>query len=243
MKKINFLSIVIPAYNEENRITHSIKKITKYLNKRKIQYELLVVNDGSKDKTVREVEDINNKKIKLINNEKNMGKGYSVRRGFLKSRGDYVLFTDADLSTPIEELDKFEKFLPEYDIVIASRKADNAQVVEKQPVWRIFAGNMFPFVVRVIMKQDIKDTQCGFKLFDRKKCFAVFKKQTLFGFGFDVEILHIARKNKLKIKELGVSWFNDGETKVKLIKDSALMFLDLLKIRYNDLMGKYETKN
>jgi dolichyl-phosphate beta-glucosyltransferase len=236
MKKIRLLSVIIPASNEERRIKKTLISISKYLRKKKINHEIIVVDDGSSDKTAGVVKNMN---IRILKNNKNMGKGFSVRRGMLECRGDYALFSDADLSTPIEQLDNFLKYVPRYDIIIASRKKKGSIVVEKQPFYRVFAGKIFPFISRFATGIDINDTQCGFKLFNMKKCRFVFKKQQLSGFSFDVEILYIALKHNLLIKELGVRWYNDTETKLHILRDPFLMFLDLIRIRINDAKGLY----
>ena len=227
------LSIVIPAYNEENRIGKTIRRIRDYI---KEDYELIVVNDCSTDNTLKILKNL---KVNVLNNKSRRGKGFSVRRGFLHCKGDYALISDADLSTPISEIEKLKKYLPEYDIAIASRKKKDSKITEKQPIWRIFAGNIFPILVRLLLIGDIKDTQCGFKLFNVSKCKEIFEKQTLDGFCYDVEILFNAKKHNLRIKEIGVHWNNDSETKLNLVKDSVRMFVDLIKIRVNNLRGLY----
>jgi dolichyl-phosphate beta-glucosyltransferase len=233
------LSVVIPAYNEEKRIGRTIRKILAYLKRRKIRHEIIVVDDGSTDETLRVLKGCD-VKIIIIGNEENRGKGHSVKMGALACKGDYMLFTDADLSTPIEELDRLLAFLPGYDILIASRKEPGSKIIEKQPYIRRLAGNLFPIIVRLMTGTRIKDTQCGFKLFDMKRCRVLFQKQSIEGFSFDVELLYQAERRGLKIKEIPVFWCNDSKTKVKLIKDSAAMFAGILKIRKNDMMGHYD---
>ena len=235
--KPKLLSVIIPVYNEQKQIKDTLKKIKKYLNKKNINYELIIVDDGSRDGTYNILERV--KGINLLKNTLNKGKGYSVKKGILNSRGDYALFTDADLSTPINELDKFLKYISDYDIVIGSRNMLTSKLVRKQPLWRVLPGKAFSIISRVIIP-NIKDTQCGFKLFNMKKCRTIFEKQTINGFCFDVELLNIARKHNLKIKELGVRWVNSPESKVSLIKDSFLMFFNLMKIKINDLRGLYD---
>ncbi|MFH2021103.1 MAG: dolichyl-phosphate beta-glucosyltransferase [archaeon] len=236
---MNSISIVIPAYNEENRIEATLKKISTYFDKKKLKYEIVVVDDGSTDSTVKTVAQQNLKNLRIIQNNENKGKGYTIKKGFLASRMDYVLFSDADLSTPIKEFEVFMNYVSDYDIIIGSRKKANSVLIVKQPFYRVFAGNIFPILVNFLIMNDFNDTQCGFKLFNRKKCLVLFNKQRLDGFGFDVEILYLAKKRKLKIKELGVKWQNDTNTKVQLVKHSLLMLIDLIKIRINDLLGRY----
>ena len=230
------LSIVIPCYNEEKRIEKTLKTIIKYLKKKKFKLEIIIVDDGSKDSTIDVVKKYN---VRIVKNPGNKGKGYSVKNGFMHSKGDYVLFSDADLSTPIEELDNFMKHIKKYDIIFGSRKADDSHLELQQTTLRVIAGNVLPLVVRLLVLPGIKDTQCGFKLFNKKTCMKIFKKQLIEGFIFDVELLYLAKKYNLKIKELGVYWYNDPESKVHLIKHSIKMFLDILKIKANDLTRKY----
>ena len=229
------LTIVIPAYNEENRLGNSISKIIKYFKEKQI--EIIVVDDGSFDNTVSVASSFKN--VKVLENKENIGKGYSVKQRVLAAKANFVLFSDADLSTPIEDIEKLWKYKEEYDIVIGSRKSKGAKVVEKQPPWRVFAGNIFPIIARIMTGLTIKDTQCGFKLFNMKKCRKVFEKMTIDGFSFDVEMLYIAKKQGLKIKEVGVDWYNDNASKVSLIKDSIHMFTDLIKIKIKDFLGRY----
>ncbi len=236
--KPKFLSVIIPAYNEEKRIEKTLIKILAYLKKKEAKFEIIVVDDGSTDNTINKIIKVS-KDIIIIKNPCNMGKGYSVKSGMLHCKGDYALFTDADLSTPIEEIEKFLAIIPEYDIILGSRRTKESNVVEKQTPWRIMAGNIFPFLVSFFINLKIKDTQCGFKLFNMKKSRKIFKKQKIFGFGFDVEILFLANKYNLKIKEIGVEWYNDSSSKVRLFKDSFSMLFELIKIRLNDFAKKY----
>ena len=228
------LSIVIPAYNEENRIGPTLKKICKYLrnNKKIKKWEILVIDDGSKDKTREIVKQFikKEKRIKLNEKRKNEGKGFSVREGALMSKFSNVLFTDADLSTPIEELNNFIPYSDNYDIIIGSRSLKESNIKEHQPKYREIMGKIFNFSVRIITGLDIKDTQCGFKLF--KNCKELFLEQKIKGFSFDVELLYLAFKKKKRILELPVTWINSKKSKVNPIKDSIKMFFDILKIKY-----------
>lgn len=236
------LSVVIPAYNEEERIDNSLNTIIRYMENRGYRYEIIVVNDGSTDKTVDIVKNfsVRNKNINLILNEKNMGKGYSVKKGILESNGEYILFSDSDLSTPIEEIEKLIRYLQEdYDIAIGSRALPNSDVQIHQSFHRELMGKIFNLITRILTLMDIKDTQCGFKCFKKDAAKNIFRRQIINGFSFDVEILYIAKKLGYKIREVPVVWLNSNSTRVNLIKDSIRMFIDLLRIRINDYMGRY----
>lgn len=233
------LSIVIPAYNEEFRIEKTINKILAYLNSKQWDFEIIVVDDGSTDRTYEIVSEFKNDKIKSLKNNKNVGKGGTVKRGVLASQSSWILFTDADLSTPIEELEKFLKF-QDYDVLIGSRALKESNILAHQPFYRELSGKIFNLFVKLLVIRNIHDTQCGFKLFKRSAAQKIFKKQTLNGFGFDVEDLYIAKKEGYKIKEVPVSWFNSKDTKVKFLKNSFEMLIDLFKIRLNDFRGVYK---
>jgi len=236
------ISIVIPAYNEEKRIGSALSKISEYMRLRKDDYEILVVDDGSKDNTKSVVFDHikKDKNIKYIANPGNKGKGYAVRNGMLNSSMDFVLFSDADLSTPIEELGSFLQYTDDFDVIIASRNMKESNVV-KQPIYRRLPGKIFPLFVNLLAVRGIKDTQCGFKLFSRDAAHKIFHLQHLHGFAFDVEVLFIARKLGLKIKEVPVTWRNDADSKVHVVRDSGRMLAELVKIRMNQVKGKYKT--
>ena len=233
------LSVVIPAYNESQRIKSTVDIILKYLKNWKIKFEIIVVDDGSIDNTVDEVKKINKKNIRLIKNGRNYGKGYSEKNGILNSRYEYVLFSDADLSTPIDMLDRFEKYIDNYDIVIGSRALSGSDIKIKQPFYREFMGKIFNKFVRLFTVRGINDTQCGFKLFKGNIAKKIFERATLDGFGFDVEILYIAKLNGIKIIEVPVIWRNSKLSKVRPIKDAVRMFKDLFIIRINKAKGKY----
>ncbi|PIN80794.1 glycosyl transferase [Candidatus Woesearchaeota archaeon CG10_big_fil_rev_8_21_14_0_10_34_8] len=232
------LSIVIPAYNEEKRIKASLEKIIAYMKKERYDYEIIVINDGSTDKTKEVVLEFNN--VTVLDNPNNKGKGYSVRGGFLYAKGDWILFSDADLSTPIEELETCFRYIKEYEVIIASRNLPMSKIVVKQPLLRSNLGKIFPFFVRLLLLPGIHDSQCGFKLFSNKAAKAVAEKQKIEGFCFDAEQMFIAKKLRYKIKEIPVTWANDERSKVRIIKDSLKMFFDLFKVRINALNGAYD---
>lgn len=228
-----FVSIVIPAFNEEQRIGSTLSKIKGYLDSRGFEHEVIVVDDGSSDKTAQVAEEFKGLSLRVLKNEKNSGKGYSINRGMMEARGNLVLFTDADMSTPIEFFDGFIKQHEYgYDIVIASRAIDRSLVRKKQPFHREMMGRVFNLFVRMITGLSIRDTQCGFKSFKRQAVQSVYPKQTIYDFGFDVEILYIAKLQGFKIMEAPVEWYDSPATKVSALKDSFMMFFDLLRIRF-----------
>jgi dolichyl-phosphate beta-glucosyltransferase len=226
------LSVVIPVYNEERRIKDSLDKINKYLKNK--NYEIIVVDDGSTDKTREIVQKFKN--IIITKKRKNKGKGYSVKQGMLMAKGEYVLFLDADLSTPIEELGEFLKLIKKYDVVIGSRAIKGSKV--KTSWYRKLLGRIGNFFISILAVKNIKDTQCGFKLFRKEAAKKIFEKQTINGWGFDFEILHIAQKLGFSIKEQPVNWTLGKESKVKLT-DYPKTLIELFKIWINELKGMY----
>lgn len=236
------ISVIIPAHNEEKRIEQTLKKIISYLKNHFDKYEIIVVDDFSRDNTNKIVSKYKKNNVRILRNQKNMGKGYSVKRGIENARYSLVLFSDSDLATPIEEIEKFIPHLKEYDVLIASRNLKGSNIKIRQPFDRIFLGRIFRFFINLMLLKGFSDTQCGFKLFKTKAAKKIFSLQTLNGFSFDVEILLIAKKLGYKIKEIPVVWINKEGSTVKPLKDSFKMFFDLIKIRYNSLRGKYETE-
>jgi len=228
------LSIVLPAYNEENRIGPTLDKIEEYLSNKEYSYEILVVDDGSTDETaalIRKRAD-KNPHLHLISNPGNQGKGYAVRNGVLHTRGKLVLFSDSDLSTPIGELDKLlYRLYTGVDVAIGSRHLEGSDIQVPQPWQRVWMGRIFNALVRILFGTSIQDTQCGFKLFRGDVARALFSFATINRFGFDVEIIFLAKKMGYKVEEVPIIWINDEETKVSAIKDSLNMFMDLLRIR------------
>ena len=237
------LSIVIPAFNEERRLPKAIEQIGSYLSARPLRAEIIVVDDGSSDATPKLIESYRGRypELRLIPNGRNHGKGYSVRHGVLEARGQIVLFTDADLSTPIEETDKLLVALGEkgYDGAIGSRALDSSLIEVHQSAFREQAGAMFNRLVRGITGLEFSDTQCGFKAFRRNPARIIFEQQRIERFGFDPEILFLAKRHGLRVAEIPVRWSHDAGTKVNVIGDGLRMFLDLLVIRWNALRGLY----
>ena len=228
------LSVVIPAYNEEERISTSLQAIGGYLGDQSYTYEVLVVDDGSTDRTIEICRAFASEHgwPKALHYPVNHGKGFAVREGVLNSAGEHVLMCDADLATPIEELDGFWQFLEEgADIVIASRPLRDSHLVKRQPFYREFAGRAFNLVVRALAVRGIHDTQCGFKLFRREAAQSIFPLCSLTGFSFDIEVLHIAQKLGLDVKEAPVHWYHVAGSKVNLLRDGLRMLLDLFRVR------------
>ncbi len=241
-----FISVVIPAYNEEARIPPTLDRVAAYFGEFGRPTEVLVVNDGSTDRTADVVRSIGEGlatervQFRLLDNPGNQGKGYSVRHGMLDARGEWALFSDADLSAPIEELPKLLDAAerPGFDGAIGSRAVDRSLVGVHQSFFREFAGRTFNLGVRSIAGLPFKDTQCGFKLFRREASQAIFKRQQMTRFGFDVEILYIAKKLGLRIAEVGVRWDDVEGTKVSMLA-GVDAFLDPLRVRWNDIRGLY----
>ena len=238
-------SIIIPAYNESNRIVKSLDKIREYFKNKKTRYEVIVVNDGSRDDTLKVLRGLLKKysQLRVLGDNINRGKGYAVKTGVLNSKGKYVLFTDADLSTPIGELDNLFRCIKEgYDIAVGSRNIDTSKVKVKQPFYRRFLGNALRVYYNVIIfqKKPPTDSQCGFKLFTRRAADLLFGKQKIYREMFDIEILYLAMKYGLKVKEVPVIWVNDPDSKINLAKCIIFGSVDLFKIRLYDLLGKYK---
>jgi glycosyltransferase involved in cell wall biosynthesis len=237
-----FLSVVVPAYNEAHRIPATLDQIINYLAIFNKPYEVLVVNDGSSDDTAAVVSRFRgpDTRIRLLENPGNCGKGAAVRNGVLNARGEIVLFTDADLSSPIEEADRLLTPLSEgWDVVIGSRALRRDWIGVHQSALREFNGKVFNFFIRLFAGLPIHDTQCGFKAFRREAARAIFPLQQIHGFGFDVEILYIARKLGFRILETPVHWNHAEGSKVHPLRDGLRMGMDVLRIRRNDLAGRY----
>lgn len=232
------ISVVLPAYNESSRIVASVKKVNRFLARRYEDYEVIVVDDGSTDETARISEELG---VKVVRNGVNRGKGFAVRCGVSAASFPTVLMTDCDAATPIRELDRMHKALDTgYDIVIGSRNMPGSNVGVYQPFYRRLAGQAFPLMVRLMLGLKYRDTQCGFKIFRTDLVRDIMTRQTIERFAFDVELLYIAEKMGAEVKELPVIWRSKGESKVRLLRDSGRMFLDLLKIRLNDIRNLYD---
>src|ERR1700690_429971 len=240
------LSIIIPSYNEEKRLGRTLARIAEYFATNQIagngELEILVVDDGSADATARVARDWMRDMpgLRLVSNGENRGKGYSVRHGMLESRGRIALFTDADLSSPMEESKKLLAAIEAgYDVAIGSRALDRTLVEVRQSVFRETAGIIFNGFVKLFTGLPFRDTQCGFKAFVREQSQIVFDQQRIEGFGFDPEILFLAQRHGLRIAEVPVRWSHDAATRVHVARDSLRMFGDLVRIRWNWLLRRY----
>jgi glycosyltransferase involved in cell wall biosynthesis len=236
-------SIVVPAYNESARLGASLEKILGYIAQQNWSAEVIVVNDGSRDDTAEIVRRLaqSNPALRLIENPGNRGKGYSVRHGMLQAHGSVVVFSDADLSSPIEELPKLLNALNNgADIAIGSRWLQSETQTQRQPLHRQLFGRIFNLMLRITLGLHFKDTQCGFKAFQKQAVQKIFPLQKIERWGFDPEILFLARKFGFKVKEVPVAWAHRDGTSINPLLDGSRMFLEMLHIRWNDITGKYD---
>lgn len=229
-----YLTIVIPAYNEESRIGESLKQIRHFLEMRPYASEIIVSDDGSSDKTVTIAKEaLQGFPSKVLDTSKNCGKGAAVRRGMLQGSGKFIIFSDADLSTPIEEASGFLKALESgYDVVIGSRSISGANVETHQPFWREWMGRFFNCFARMLAFRQIQDSQCGFKGFRHEAAQDLFSRQKIDRFSFDAEIVFLSQRLGYKLLEKPVIWRDSPNSRVKLLSDPLNMFLDLLRIRW-----------
>ncbi len=230
-----YLSIIVPIYNEKNILIKNINKIYNFFFN-KFEFEIIIVNDGSNDGSDKILSKLKLNNLKIISNKTNKGKGYSILKGISESKGKLILFTDADISTPINEFYKLRaKYEKGYDFVIGSRNQANSNVKIKQSLLRIIMGKTFNFFIKFFLGLNYRDTQCGFKLFDSKKIKLISKMCKINRFCIDVEILFLAKKLKYSVYEQGVIWINDASSSVNIYSDSLNMFVDLIKIRLRNL--------
>lgn len=235
-----FLSVIIPVYNEEKRI-RNLTQIISYLRKQKYNWETVIVDDGSTDKTKSILKSLRNKiKFKIVSYSPNLGKGVAVKTGILKAKGKYRLFLDIDLSTPISEIKKILPHLKKYDIVIGSRKLKTSKLIKRQPFIRETLGKMFTIFSQIILQLEVLDFTCGFKCFSQRAAEQIFSRQTINRWGFDSEILFIGKNRKFSIKEIPVTWTDDQRTKVKFPQDILNSLNELIKIRLNAYRGLYK---
>ncbi len=238
-----FLSIVIPAHNEESRLPGTLEQVFRFIEKQSFPAEIIVVENGSTDRTYEIAHEFakKNPRLRVIRNDWR-GKGLAVQRGVMEAKGEYVFLCDADLSMPIEEISKFiPPQLQNVDIAIASREAPGA-VRYHEPYYRHFTGRVFNTLIRWLVLPKLQDTQCGFKCIRAEVARDIFRYQTLTGWAFDVELLYIARYHKYQIVEIPIHWYFNADSKISIFRDSLRMFLDLLLIRRNARRGLYDPK-
>jgi len=238
-----YLSIVIPAYNESARIELTLERVMDCVYNQEWDAEVLVIDDGSTDDTREIVKRwmVVHPRLHLVRNPGNRGKGYSVRNGLLQAAGDIVMFTDADLSAPMEEAERLLATLDAgADVAIGSRWMDRARQTIHQPMYRRFFGRCFNRLTRTVMGLPFKDTQCGFKAFRRPAAQIIFRLQRIERWGFDPEVLFIARKLRYKIREVPVTWGHDERSRISYLKDGIKMLEELAHIRYNSIFGRYD---
>lgn len=237
------LSVIVPAYNEENRLPKTLYALDEYLKKQDYSYEILVVSDGSQDRTVEVVQELAQKiqNLRVIEEKVNHGKGYAVRKGMLEAKGAYRVFLDADNSTSIEHVEKlWPEFKKGHEVVIGSRDIKGAEIVVRQPWWRQRLGDVFNLIVQVLSGLwGIWDTQCGFKGFSAHAAQRIFSRGVIDRWAFDVEALVVAKKLGYDIKEIPVRWVNDKESKVTF-SGMVKMLLEVLQITVNNIVRKYD---
>lgn len=236
-------SVIIPAYNESERLRASLPKVLDYIHQQQLQAEVIVVNDGSIDGTVEVVRDFatQHPEIHLLENPGNRGKGYSVRHGMLQGNGDVLLFTDADLSSPIYEAGKLFQALDQgADIAIGSRWLQAGLQTERQPLYRQVYGRLFNLGLRIVLGLTYRDTQCGFKAFTRAAGRTIFSRQRVERWGFDPELLFLANKFELRTVEVPVEWAHDHRSRINPLRDGLNMGVEMLMVRWNDIRGLYE---
>lgn len=238
-----FYSIIIPAYNEAERLGASLERVLRYISESRWSAEIIVVNDGSRDHTSQVVQEYArlNSIVRLLENPGNRGKGFSVRNGMLNAFGQVLLFTDADLSSPIEEASKLFAVIErgEADVAIGSRYLQSELQTRKQPLHRRMLGRAFNLALRTILGLSYVDSQCGFKAFNRKAVTTIFPSMKIERWGFDPEILFLAHRYGLRVVEVPVSWAHDHRSKISPLRDGTRMLGELLRIRMNSFGGKY----
>ena len=238
-----FLSIVIPAYNEENRLPNTLEQVFHFLAKQPFASEILVVENGSDDRTFEIAQQFADRlqNVRVLRSEQR-GKGLAIQHGVMAAVGEYVFMCDADLSMPVEEISKFiPPQLENVDIAIASREAPGS-IRYNEPYYRHFTGRVFNTLIRFLVLPGLQDTQCGFKCMRAQVAREIFPYQTLTGWAFDVELLYIARLHEYRIVEIPIDWYFNADSKISVLRDSLRMFLDLLRIRRNARRGLYDPK-
>jgi len=224
------LSVVIPAYNEADRLGPSLERALAYVERRGLDAEILVADDGSRDRTVEIASFYADRGVRVIRLPENRGKGAAVKAGVAASRGQRILVSDADFSTPIEEIEKLEARLPEAEVVIGSRSVPGADIVERQPFYRELMGKTFNRIIRLFWVRGLADTQCGFKLLAGEPGRAIGRELTIEGFAYDVELIWLARRHGLRVAEVGVVWRNSAASKVHPLRAPIAMLWDLARM-------------
>jgi glycosyltransferase involved in cell wall biosynthesis len=235
-----FLSIIIPAHNEENRLPSTLEQVVDFLGKQPFTWEIIVVENGSKDRTLEVAKEFDGKHENISVIQSEQGKGAAVKHGMLEAKGEYRFMCDADLSMPVEEIVKFiPPKLEGFDIAIASREAKGA-VRYDEPAYRHLGGRGINFLIQLLILPGLNDTQCGFKCFRADVVNTIFNHQTLHGWSFDIELLYIARRRKYRIHEIPIHWYHHPETKVNALRDAVKMIRDIFKIHANARRGIYD---
>jgi dolichyl-phosphate beta-glucosyltransferase len=243
------LSVIIPVFNEEKRIAQTLKESFAYLKSKRITAEVIVVDDGSTDQTLKVAGRFKKtatarQSLRILKHVENKGKGAAVRTGALAARGKIILYMDADNATPLSEFEEFEfAFKKRWDVVVGSRAVDRKLVLIRQPLHREVIGRIGNFMIQLLVVSGIQDTQCGFKAFSQRAAKVLFPLQTIERFGFDVELLFLARKHRFFILETSVVWRDNPNTRVNAFKDSIRTFTELFIIRWNDWRGIYGPRN
>jgi len=235
-----FLSVIIPAYNEENRLPGTLEQVFHFLEKQPFTSEVIIVENGSSDKTLEVAQKFAeaHKNFRVMRSER--GKGAAVQRGMLEAQGEYLFMCDADLSMPVEEMSKFiPPVLQGFDIVIGSREAKGA-VRYNEPPYRHLGGRGINFIIQLLILPGLNDTQCGFKCFRADIAKDIFQKQTLHGWSFDIELLHIARRRGYRVQEIPIHWYHFADSKVSALRDAARMIQDIFRIHANTWRGMYD---
>ncbi|MCE5323695.1 glycosyltransferase family 2 protein [bacterium] len=226
------ISVIVPVYNEQTRVTESLGEIKSYLNSKDESYEIILVDDGSTDGTLEIARKIGNGSTRIVSYEHNMGKGYAVRQGVYAARGEYIAFTDVDLSAPIDQLSKlFSAIEDSYDVAIGSRAVKGAEIPVHQPLYRELGGKALNLAIQMLAVPGIKDTQCGFKLFKGDAARKIFSKCFINGWGFDVEVLFLARKLGYKTAEIPVKWSHMAGSKLHPFRGALRVIADVIRMR------------
>ncbi len=236
-----YLSFIIPAHNEEGRLPRTLRQVFTFLSRQMYTYEVLVIENASSDRTFESAQAFTTSHAELrVLHESERGKGSAVRRGMLEARGEYRFICDADLSMPIEEVNKFiSSNRTDFDIAIGSREAPGA-VRYHEPTYRHWGGRLINFAIQTLILPGFNDTQCGFKCFRAEVAQELFSKQTITGWAFDIEILYLARRRGYRIKEIPIHWYFDPDSKVRAVRDALQMMWDIFRIHLNALRGRYE---